>query len=146
MTTREYLGQIQRCNKIINNKYIEIEQLKSHAMGLNSFSYGERVQTSHSHDKMGDLVAKIVDLQSEIQDITYEYIEIRSEVVRTIDSVKNPVLYDILFKKYILTNGSCQTGRDTYCIHLFSSCRLIYICSICTCLQRFCVFIITVFF
>jgi len=101
MTTREYLGQIQRCNKIISNKYIEIEQLKSHAMGLNSFSYGERVQTSHSHDKMGDLVSKIVDLQSEIQDITYEYIEIRSEVVRTIDSVKNPVLYDILFKKYI---------------------------------------------
>ena len=101
MTTREYLGQIQRCNKIINNKYIEIEQLKSHAMGLNSFSCGERVQTSSSHDKIGDLVAKIVDLQSEIQDITYEYIEIRSEVVRAIDSVKNPVLYDILFKKYI---------------------------------------------
>ena len=52
----------------------------------------------------------------------------------------------IPIKKYILTNGSCQTGRDTYCIHLFSSCRLIYICLIYTYLQRFCVFIITVFF
>ena len=61
-------------------------------------------------------------------------------------TIRAEVRRSILFKKYILTNGSCQTGRDTYCIHLFNSCRLIYICSIYTCLQRFCVFIITVFF
>lgn len=100
--TREYLNQIQRYEKIIHNKYIEREQLRSHATGLKSFCYeSERVQTSGSHDMIGDLVAKIVDLESEITALTNEYIERRTEIIRTIDSVENSVLYEILFKKYV---------------------------------------------
>lgn len=101
MDTREYLNQIQRFDKIIHNKHEELAQLKSLATGLNSFSYCERVQTSGSQDKVGDLVAKIVDLETEIVDTTNEYMEKRTEVIRTIDSVTNPVLYDILFKRYV---------------------------------------------
>lgn len=101
MNTREYLNQIQRYDRVIRNKYVELEQLESHATGLISFSYGDRVQTSGSQDKIGDLVAKIVDLQSEIADDTNEYLEKKTQVIKTIDSVKNSVLYDILFKKYV---------------------------------------------
>lgn len=50
---------------------------------------------------VGDLVAKIVDLESEITALTNEYIERRTEIIRTIDSVENSVLYEILFKKYV---------------------------------------------
>lgn len=100
--TREYLNQIQRYEKIIHNKYIEREQLRSHATGLKSFCYeSERVQTSGSHDMIGDLVAKIVDLETEIISITNEYMDKRMEIIRLIDSVESPVLYEILFKKYI---------------------------------------------
>lgn len=101
MNTREYLNQIQRYDRVIRNKYVELEQLEAHATGLSSFSYGDRVQTSGSQDKIGDLVAKIVDLQSEIADTTKEYLEKKTQVIKTIDSVKNSVLYDILFKKYV---------------------------------------------
>ncbi len=59
------------------------------------------MQTSGSHDMVGDLVAKIVDLESEITALTNEYIERRTEIIRTIDSVENSVLYEILFKKYV---------------------------------------------
>lgn len=100
MNTREYLNQIQRYDRVIRNKYVELEQLEAHATGLSSF-YGDRVQTSGSQDKIGDLVAKIVDLQSEIADDTNEYLEKKTQVIKTIDSVKNSVLYDILFKKYV---------------------------------------------
>ena len=101
MDTREYLNQIQRYDKIIHNKREELAQLESLATGLSSFSYDEKVQTSRSQDKIGDLVAKIVDLQAEITDLTNEYVDKRTEIIRTIDSVANPVLYDILFKKYV---------------------------------------------
>lgn len=101
MDTREYLNQIQRFDKIIKNKQEELEHLNSLATGLSSFSYGEKVQKSGSQDKMGDLVVKIVDLQNEIKNTTNEYLERRAEVMHTIDSVKNPVLYDILFQKYV---------------------------------------------
>lgn len=101
MDTREYLNQIQRYDKIIKNKQEELEHLNSLVTGLSSFSYGERVQKSGSQDKMGDSVAKIADLQVEIKNIINEYLERRTEVIHTIDSVKNPVLYDILFQKYV---------------------------------------------
>lgn len=50
---------------------------------------------------VGDLVAKIIDLESEITSLTNEYIEKRTEIIRTIDSVENSVLYEILFKRYV---------------------------------------------
>ena len=40
MTTREYLGQIQKYDKLIKNKKYEEEHLRSLALGLKSFSYG----------------------------------------------------------------------------------------------------------
>ena len=99
--TREYLNQIQRYDKIIQNKQEEIDYLHSLATSLGSFSYGEKVQSSGSQDKMGDLVSKIVDLQVELIDIRQKYLDKRTEVIRSIDAVTNPVLYDILFKKYV---------------------------------------------
>lgn len=101
MDTREYLNQIQRYDKIIHNKREEIEYLRSLATGLSSFSNAEKVQSSGNQDKIGTIVARIVDLQAEIADTTNEYLDKRADVIRTIDSVTNPVLYDILFKKYI---------------------------------------------
>lgn len=50
---------------------------------------------------IGDLVAKIVDLEAEIISVTNEYMDKRMEIIRLIDSVESPVLYEILFKKYI---------------------------------------------
>lgn len=102
MTTREYLNQFQQCEKIRQNKFEELNYLESLATGLSSFAYdSERVQTSGAHDKMAETVVRIVDLQSEIVDVTNECIEKCIEVRKTIDSVKNSVLYNLLFKKYI---------------------------------------------
>lgn len=102
MNTREYLNQIQRYDKMIHNKEEDLKHYESLATSIKSFGYGtERVQTSGSTDRMGDLVAKIVDLKAEILEDISSYVEKRAEVTRTIGLVKNPVLYDILFKRYI---------------------------------------------
>lgn len=101
MDTREYLNQIQRYEKIRRNKLEELEYLESLAQGIKSFPYdSERVQTSGSHDKVGETVTKIVDLKNDIIETTNKCLEVRIEVTKTIDSVTNPVFYDILFKRY----------------------------------------------
>ena len=47
MDIKEYLNQIQRYEKIINNKLEEIEHLKFLATSISASTYGiERVQTS----------------------------------------------------------------------------------------------------
>ena len=57
MTTREYLGQIQKYDKLIKNKKYEEEHLRSLALGLKSFSYGEKVQST-TKKKGGSTIGK----------------------------------------------------------------------------------------
>ena len=90
MDTREYLNQIQRYDKIRRNKLEELEYLESLAQGIKSFSYdSERVQTSGPCDKIGETVAKIVDLKNDIIETTNKCLEVRIEVTKTIDSADN---------------------------------------------------------
>ncbi len=57
MTTKEYLSQVERLNKAINNKLAEIHQLKTIACSISSLTSNEKVQSSRQADKLGDSVA-----------------------------------------------------------------------------------------
>lgn len=102
MDIKEYLNQIQRYEKIINNKLEEIEHLKLLATSISASTYGiERVQTSGSQDKIGDTIAKLVDAQRELADNVVELMEKKQKLIDIIESVKNPQYYDFLYKRYV---------------------------------------------
>ena len=95
MDIKEYLNQIQRYEKIINNKLEEIEHLKLLATSISASTYGiERVQTSGSQDKIGDTIAKLVDAQRELADNVVEFMEKKQKLIDVIESVENPQYYD----------------------------------------------------
>ena len=95
MDIKEYLNQIQRYEKIINNKLEEIEHLKLLATSISASTYGiERVQTSGSQDKIGDTIAKLADN-------VVELMEKKQKLIDVIESVKNPQYYDFLYKRYV---------------------------------------------
>ena len=50
---------------------------------------------------MGDMIAKIFDLREEISEMISEFLQKRQEIVRTIEQVEDPLLYNILFKHYV---------------------------------------------
>ena len=64
------------------------------------FQLGKR-QTSVKRDPMGDMVAKIFDLREEISKMISEFLQKKQEIVRTIEQVEDPLLYNILFKHYV---------------------------------------------
>ena len=68
MTTKQYLNQIHRIDKMINNKLSEIYQLKNLACSISISDNSERVQTSSDKDALGNAVSKIVDLEREVND------------------------------------------------------------------------------
>ena len=98
MTTAQYLRQIENYDNRIKNKLIEEEQLSSLSTSVSAIPVGEKVQTSVKRDPMGDMVAKIFDLREEISKMISEFLQ---EIVRTIEQVEDPLLYDILFKHYV---------------------------------------------
>ena len=81
MTTKQYLGQIDRYNKIISNKLSEIYQLKSLACSISVSADKEKIQTSSDKDRLGAAVAKIVDLESEINSTIDTFLEKRKKII-----------------------------------------------------------------
>lgn len=98
MTTKSYLNQIIRLDKMIQNKLSEINQLKTMACGTTISNDTERVQTSTDKDKIGLIVSKIVDMEKEVEDMVNK----RSLIVSQIDEIENTDFYDTLAKRYIL--------------------------------------------
>lgn len=99
MTTKEYLSQIGRLNRMIENKTAEIYQLRTIAYNATiQTNDSDRVQTSGDKDRLGNIVSEIVDTENEVS----EMIKRRSKIVGQIESITDTDYYDILAKRYIL--------------------------------------------
>lgn len=98
MDTKKYLSQIERFERMIQNKLSEINQLKTMACNITIPAGNERVQTSSDKDKIGTMVSRIADLEREVDFM----IDQRSTIVKQIESIENTDIYDVLAKRYIL--------------------------------------------
>ena len=101
MTTKEYLGQISRLNRMINNKLTEIAQLKDMAVSISATQSGERVQTTPNFDKIGTKYAKIDEIERKIDGMVDELVDKKENIIQQIDSMEDENTYNILFARYI---------------------------------------------
>ena len=101
MTTKEYLGQISRLNRMINNKLTEIAQLKDMAASISAPQSGERVQTTSNFDKIGTRYAKIDEMERKIDGMVDELVDKKEKIIQQIDSMEDENTYNILFARYI---------------------------------------------
>ena len=97
---QEYLEQVGKLNAMIENKMAEQAQWRGVAYGITSHSEGERVQSSGNQQKMSDAVARVVDLEAEIDDLIDRLIDLKQEIIRSIEML-NATEYDVLHKRYI---------------------------------------------
>lgn len=101
MTTKEYLNQISRLNRMINNKLVEIQQLRDLALGISSISTGERVQSTPDFDKIGSKMAKIDELEKNLDETIDKYVYLKNRIIGQIESMEDEITYNILFSRYI---------------------------------------------
>lgn len=101
MDARSYLNQVKKLDLQIKNKLIEKQQWKDIALGITANMDGERVQSSGGKSKMADAVEKCVDMETEIDGLIDKLIDIKKEVIQTIERLDSPTEYDILHMKYI---------------------------------------------
>lgn len=108
MTAKQYLSQIEVLDKRIQNKLSEEYQLCSLATNISVSNNSERVQTSGCGDRVGNIVAKIVDVQSETEALVDDYLKQRSDIIHTLEKIEALNCYELLFKKYV----ECKTLND----------------------------------
>lgn len=101
MNTKSYLSQIKRLNRMIDNKLTERFQLKTTACKITISNEGERVQTSSDKDRLGSSVAKIVDLENEIDELIASYIDKKNHIIKQIDEIEDTDHYTVLSMYYV---------------------------------------------
>ena len=101
MDTKKYLGQISRLDRMIKNKMTELSQYRDLIYGLSAVANEERVRTSPDFDKMTGKVAKVLKIESKIDELIDEYVDKKNLIISQIDSMENETYYEILFARYI---------------------------------------------
>ena len=102
MTTEEYLNSIQTYEKRIEIKTMELCRLKTMSNNVRKSNLDERVQNNtQSKDSVGEAVAKIIDLEKNVDSVVDEFIRKRNEIIKKLDGIKNVQYYQVLSLKYI---------------------------------------------
>lgn len=98
METKQYLNQILRLDRQIKNKLADIYQLRTMAESITVATDKERVSSSGDKDKLGCIMARVVDMEREVDKL----VDKRCEIISQIENIENVEYYDILAKVHIL--------------------------------------------
>ena len=100
MDAKQFLRQLKKLDKMIENKLAEKARWKAIATGTTAQMGGEKVQSSGSQQKMADAVCRYVDIEKEIDEQIDILIDTRQDVISVIERL-NTTEYDILHKMYV---------------------------------------------
>lgn len=100
MQAKEFLLQIKKLDKLIENKLVEIQQWKDIATNATSNMTGDKVDSTPNPRKTEDAICKYIDLESEAQQEFDKFIKAKNDVISVIERL-NVTEYDFLHKVYV---------------------------------------------
>lgn len=101
MSVREQLENIKILSAMIDSKTSEIQYLRGIATSVGGVlkDVPEHAVGSPS-DKVGNTVAKIIDLENEVKNDLEKLLDLRQETLKLIERVNDPTEYRILYMRY----------------------------------------------
>jgi DNA-directed RNA polymerase specialized sigma subunit len=100
MDAKKFLLQIKKLDRLIENKMIEVQQLKELVCNTSPTLTAERVQSSGNPHRMADAIGKYIDLENEINHRIDEFVNAKNDVISVIEQL-DATEYDILHKVYV---------------------------------------------
>lgn len=101
MTAKEYLQQYRTLNAHIDAKLAQTERLRYLARTAGSQGNSSGIHSTQPRDKIGELTAKIVDLEAEINDEIDALVDLEREIRGCISKLTNENQRVVLEMKYI---------------------------------------------
>ena len=96
MTTAKYLSQIKEYDIKIDRKIAEKNRIREIATSTGGTGESEKVKTSVKRDKLGEIVAKIIDTEKEIDRLIDIYVEKKQEIIKQIEQIEDIEQYEVL--------------------------------------------------
>lgn len=101
MTVKEYLSQAKFLDQRINSKIQQVAALNDLATKATSTLTGMPRNPNHATSSMEDVIAKIIDLQSEINNDIDTLVDLKRSLSKTIKAVDSPEYQTVLEKRYL---------------------------------------------
>ncbi|HOJ09350.1 MAG TPA: hypothetical protein PK733_01995 [Clostridiales bacterium] len=118
MKAREYLSQAYRLDQRINSKLEQVQSLNELATKATSTLTGMPRNPNRATSTMADAVAKIIDLQAEINCDIDRLVDLKRDIVALVKSVDSTEFQTLLEKRYLCYMSWEQIAVDmNYSIH-----------------------------
>lgn len=121
---KAYLRRIELLDAHITNKLNDLATLRTMVTKITATITPVAVSGSGNQDKLGDAVAKIIDLQDEINRKIDKFIDSKREVSAVLEKLQEPDHVKVLHKRYIeykpfeqIACEMCCTYRNVCYIH-----------------------------
>ena len=101
MNAKEYLKQAFYLDKRINSKLEQVESLNGLATKATTTLSDMPKDPNKGTSRLGDTIAKIIDLQEEINRDIDKLVDLKTEIVRTIKKIEDKELQVVLEKRYL---------------------------------------------
>jgi len=101
MTAKEYLGQAYRLDQRINSKLEQVASLSDLATKVTTTISDVPRNPNHSTSHTADSIAKIVDLQAEINHDIDCLVDLKRDIVKVIKAVDNIEYQTLLELRYL---------------------------------------------
>lgn len=101
MTAKQYLSQYRALDARINAKLAQVERIRQLARAACSNGNSSGAHSSQPYDKVGELTAKIVDLENEINGDIGVLVDLEREIRECISKIPNGNHRAVLELKYI---------------------------------------------
>lgn len=101
MTVKEYLSQAKFLDQRIDSKLQQVAALNDLATKATSTLTGMPRNPNHATSTMEDAIAKIIDLQAEINSDIDRLVDLKQEIAAAIKAVGNTEYQTILEKRYL---------------------------------------------
>lgn len=97
---KRFLSEYGRMRSRIKRLNMEVLQIRDQAESISAWTDGDRVQSSHQPDKLGQVVARLVDKETETLEVINEYIDKMNEIDDMLNEIEDPKLALILELRY----------------------------------------------
>lgn len=101
MTAKEYLGKAYRIDQRINSKLEQVASLRELATKATSTLSDAPKSASPNIQPMEGIIAKIIDLESEINRDIDALVDMKREIVGIIKGIQNPEYQTLLELRYL---------------------------------------------
>lgn len=101
MTVREQFEEIQKLDTEINLKQEQLDRMIQQLTSIRAVDYSaDRVQCSPEGDSIGERIARIDELQQEINGMIDRFVDLKLDCMRLIDQLPDVNMQAVLYARY----------------------------------------------